>query len=315
MNDSGRFSTFVSMKDKRVKENRYRYLLKLTTISLKEFMQLLSCFQPVWEAYHQGYDLQGALRKLPKYKEHESMSLQGSEEKLLFVLVYLSQNPTQEYHGVLFGMSQGKVSQWLKILIPLVEKSLARLDVLPARTTETFYFCLKALSNYFILLDATERPIARPVENERQRYFYSGKQGMHTVKNNLITDKNRKILYLSQTVEGSLHDKALADEMELDFPAEGVLMQDLGYLAYRPEKVRIVMPEKKQKNQKLSREDKAYNRLISSMRVTVEHVMAGVKRLRTVKEKLRLRTKGIHDKIMVIACGLHNLRIAYRNLS
>lgn len=315
MNDSGRFSTFVSMKDKSNKENRYRYLLKLTTISLKEFMQLLSCFQPVWEAFHQRHDLQGALRKLPKYKEHETMSLQGSKEKLLFVLVYLSQNPTQEYHGVLFGMSQGKVSQWLKILIPLVEKSLARLEVLPARTTEGFYFCLKALRNYFILLDATERPIPRPVENERQRHFYSGKQGMHMVKNNLLTDKHRKILYLSQTVEGSLHDKALADEMELNFSPGGVLMQDLGYLGYYPEKVRVVMPEKKQKNQKLSQEDKAYNRLISSMRVTVEHVMAGVKRLRVVKEKLRLRTEEIHDRIMLIACGLHNLRIAYRNLS
>lgn len=315
MNDSGGFLPFVSMKDKRNEETRCRYLLKLTTVSLKEFMQLLSCFQPVWDAFHRRHDLKGASRKLAKYKEHESMSLQGSKEKLLFVLVYLSQNPTQEYHGVLFGMTQGKVSQWLKILIPLVHKSLAKLRVLPARTTEGFYYCLKALSNYFILLDATERPIPRPVDNERQRYFYSGKRGMHTAKNNLITSKNRKILYLSQTVEGSLHDKALADEMELDFPAEGVLMQDLGYLGYRPEKVKVVMPEKKQKNKKLSREDKAYNKLISSMRVTVEHVMAGVKRLRTVKEKLRLRTEGIHDKIMVIACGLHNLRIANRNLS
>lgn len=315
MNDSGRLSPFVSMKDKRVKENRYRYLLKLTTISAKEFMKLLSCFQPIWEAFHMGHDLQGAFRKLPKHKEHASMSLQGSEEKLLFTLVYLSQNPTQEYHGVLFNMSQSKVSQWLKILIPLVQKSMAKLKVVPARTTEQFYNCLKVLSHYFILLDATERPIPRPVQYEKQRYFYSGKKGMHTVKNNLVTDKNRKILYLSQTVEGSLHDKVLADEMELSFPSEGVLMQDLGYLGYHPEKVRVVMPEKKQKNQKLSQEDKAYNRLISSMRVTVEHVMAGVKRLRVVKEKLRLRTEGIHDKIMLIACGLHNLRIANRKLS
>jgi hypothetical protein len=37
--------------------------------------------------------------------------------------------------------------------------------------------------------------------------------------------------------------------------------------------------------------------------------------LRTVKEKLRLRSEGIHDKIMVIACGLHNLRVDNRNLS
>lgn len=315
MNDSGRFSTFVSMKDKSNEKNRYRYLVKLTTLSIKEFIQLLSCFQSAWEAFHKRHDLKGELRKLPKYKEHSSMSLKGSKEKLLFVLVYLSQNPTQEHHGVLFGMSQGKVSQWLKILIPLLKESLARLKALPSRTTEGFYFCLKTLGNYFILLDATERPIPRPIGYERQRYFYSGKQGMHTVKNNLITDKCRKILYLSQTVEGSLHDKTLADEMELAFPYEGVLMQDLGYLGYEPEKVKVVMPVKKQKKQELSQEDKAYNKLISSMRVKVEHVMAGVKRLRAVKEKLRLRTHDIYDEVMCIACGIHNLRTANRNLS
>lgn len=303
------------MKDKSNKKNRYRYLLKLTTLSIKEFIQLLSCFQSAWEAFHRRHDLKGDLRKLPKYKEHSSMSLKGSKEKLLFVLVYLSQNPTQEHHGVLFDMSQGKVSQWLKVLIPLLKESLDRLKVLPSRTTERFYFCLKALGNYFILLDATERPIPRPVGYERQRYFYSGKQGMHTVKNNLITDKYKKILYLSQTVEGSLHDKTLADEMELAFPCKGVLMQDLGYLGYEPEKVKVVMPVKKQKKQELSQEDKAYNKLISSMRVKVEHVMAGVKRLRAAKEKLRLRTQNIYDEIMCIACGIHNLRTANRNLS
>lgn len=40
----------------------------------------------------------------------------------------------------------------------MVEESLARLEVLLARTTEGFYFYLQALSNYFKLLDATERP-------------------------------------------------------------------------------------------------------------------------------------------------------------
>lgn len=42
----------------------------------------------------------------------------------------------------------------------------------------------------------------------------------------------------------------------------------------------------------------------------VEHVMAGIKRLNIVKEKIRLRMQGIRDQIMLIACGLHNLRIA-----
>ncbi|WP_445223473.1 hypothetical protein [Catalinimonas locisalis] len=44
----------------------------------------------------------------------------------------------------------------------------------------------------------------------------------------------------------------------------------------------------------------------------VEHVMAGVKRLNFVKEKIRLRFQNIRDQVMLIACGLHNLRTANR---
>ena len=45
----------------------------------------------------------------------------------------------------------------------------------------------------------------------------------------------------------------------------------------------------------------------------VEHVIAGVKRCRIVKEVLRLTTEGISDVVMEIACGLHNLRVSYRH--
>ena len=55
------------------------------------------------------------------------------------------------------------------------------------------------------------------------------------------------------------------------------------------------------------------NSLFSSARVVVEHVIAGVKRCRMVKEVLRLTTAGIADVVMEIACGLHNLRVSCRH--
>jgi hypothetical protein len=45
----------------------------------------------------------------------------------------------------------------------------------------------------------------------------------------------------------------------------------------------------------------------------VEHVLAGVKRCRIVKEVLRLTQTGISDMGMEIACGLHNLRVSCRH--
>jgi DDE superfamily endonuclease len=59
--------------------------------------------------------------------------------------------------------------------------------------------------------------------------------------------------------------------------------------------------------------DKLLNRMISSVRVVVEHAIAGVKRCRIVKEVLRLTKEGISDQVMEIACGLHNVRVSCRH--
>ena len=48
------------------------------------------------------------------------------------------------------------------------------------------------------------------------------------------------------------------------------------------------------------------------MRIVVENVISGVKRCRIVKDELRLTKKNISDVVMEIACGLHNLRVTFR---
>ena len=63
----------------------------------------------------------------------------------------------------------------------------------------------------------------------------------------------------------------------------------------------------------MSVEDKFFNHLISSARVVVENVIAGVKRCRIVKDVLRLTKDGMSDLVMEIACSLHNLRVSCRH--
>jgi len=62
----------------------------------------------------------------------------------------------------------------------------------------------------------------------------------------------------------------------------------------------------------LTKVDKFFNRLISSVRIVVENVICGVKRCRIVKDILRLSKENISDIVMEIACGLHNLRATFR---
>ena len=57
---------------------------------------------------------------------------------------------------------------------------------------------------------------------------------------------------------------------------------------------------------------KEKNRLISSIRIRVEHVISGVKRYRIVKDKLRNWKKGFSDFVMETCCGLHNFRLNFR---
>jgi hypothetical protein len=58
--------------------------------------------------------------------------------------------------------------------------------------------------------------------------------------------------------------------------------------------------------------DKFLNRIISRVRIVVENVICGIKRCRIVKDPLRLTKENISDVVMEIACGLHNLRVTFR---
>jgi len=57
---------------------------------------------------------------------------------------------------------------------------------------------------------------------------------------------------------------------------------------------------------------KRHNRKLSRVRVRVEHAIAGVKRSRIVKDLLRNTKERFSDLVMVVACGLHNLRVRRR---
>ena len=69
------------------------------------------------------------------------------------------------------------------------------------------------------------------------------------------------------------------------------------------------MPHKKPPKGELTFYQKLYNQLLSPLRVVIEHVHSGIKRLRMVRDKLRVRGDWFRDTVMVVACGLHNLRV------
>ena len=132
------------------------------------------------------------------------------------------------------------------------------------------------------------------------------------MKNNLISSPEKRILWLSSTYDGSVHDKKIADEQEVRYPIGITLWQDTGFLGHGPPGVTIRMPTKKPKGKELTAEQKEENRKISSYRILVEHAIGGVKKCRIVKDRFRCTKYGFDDLVMLIACGLHNFRISLK---
>lgn len=86
----------------------------------------------------------------------------------------------------------------------------------------------------------------------------------------------------------------------------------MGFQGYACEGLTIVQPKKKPPGGELTPPEKARNRMISSVRIRIEHAIGGVKRYRMVKDKIRLLKDGIRDTVMETCCGLHNFRLQYR---
>ena len=290
-------------------KNNEKRFLSLTSLKVSEFDFLLRHFEPISEIYFRWHTLHGQLRVIPKYKIRSNEVLGSYSDKLFFLMVYLKNAPLQEFQGSNFGISQGKVSRIVKILTDLLLKTLSKLKLTPCRSNEELQNVLEKHPDNTFSMDGTERRIARNLDYESQKELFSGKKKDHTVKNNIIFDDGSEVLFLSQTYEGKIHDKAICDEDNYFFPKNTTLRVDLGYLGYKPDNVTIVIPVKKQKKIELSQEIKDQNKLKSKERVVAEHGNSGIKRLRLLTDRLRLKLIEYQDSLMVVGCALHNLRV------
>jgi len=144
--------------------------------------------------------------------------------------------------------------------------------------------------------------------------IYSGQKKRHSVTNNRISERKGKVVFLSDTYCGRVHDKAICDGEAYQFPGGRTLLQDTGFQGFAPPGVTIRQPKKKPRNQPLSEADKQQNREIARERVEIEHQIGGIKRCNILVHKFRNRTDHFIDDVMETACGLHNFRLTHRQL-
>ena len=300
----------MKYRDYQHKEKSFR---SLTGLSIEQFGELFPCFEAAHNEYLSQYDMNGRYRNSRRsFVIYRNSPLPTVEDRLFFILVYLKNNPLQEYHAAVFNMDQKQCNSFIHVLYRILEQCLEDAEVMPAETQKEFARLLKAQPPEeglpVFLHDGTEREIPRPVDTDEQEEYYSGKKKKHTVKNAVVITACCLILFTGPTVCGKTHDKKIADTA-YSFTSPCVLYQDTGYQGYKPETVVVKQPIKKPKGKSLTPEEKEHNRKVSSFRVRVEHAIGSVKFMRIVKDECRLRADSFVNRIFRTCAALHNFRI------
>lgn len=229
-----------------LRRNR-REFLALTGLTPREFQLLLDGFTRACQrrcrrdrtlAGGPGHRRAGGGRK---------PILEGPEQRLLFILVYLKTYPLQVLMGELFGLSQPVANHWIHRLLPLLREALDDLGVRPQRIPGRLAGSPQpAGTNPRLIIDGTERRRQRPKNPEKQALHYSGKKKAHTDKNIVVVEaRGNRVGFLSRTYGGKTHDKKIADDQGIVYPPGTVLYKDSGFQGYEPAVTQTCQAKKK----------------------------------------------------------------------
>lgn len=289
-----------------------RLLLALTGMRVSEFRTLASSFDKI--VYE---DLKQRERQRAVGAGYKGV-LKDASKKLFYILFYLKVYPTYDLAGFVFGVDRSRCCRWTGRLMPLLEKTLGRHLVLPKRQircVEEFMALCPDVKDLF--LDGTERPTQRPQKRKLCKKRYSGKKRCHTRKNSLIANERREILFLSPTKEGRVHDLTQIKKTEIlqHYPPHKSLWVDKAFQSIqkclKPSNT-VIMPHKKPRGKPLTPQQKKENKLISGIRIVVEHAINGIKRFAATSHIYRNR-RGQDDQFINLCAGLWNFHLKNAN--
>jgi hypothetical protein len=272
---------------------------RLTGITPSAFDELLEKLAPLHEQAEARRKARPGRRRKPGGGRKHTLEL--ADRLLIYYRTYI----THAFLGFLFGIDDSAVGRDINPLAPL----LAGIFRIPERRVEISEDEIREL-----FFDATERPTRRP--GRGQRAFYSGKKKRHTIKTQVVVARKRKspgsdpgprqlrIVAVSGSVPGSVHDKKLYDRSRVVAPPDVKRTGDTAYLG-----TGLKTPARKPRGKELSDEQKAGNRKISRRRVAAEHGIGKMKVWRIASERYR-NPVSRHTLTMKNVAGLHNLMYA-----
>lgn len=147
------------------------------------------------------------------------------------------------------------------------------------------------------------------------------------MKNTVMTNLKRWIVFLGLTTQGSMHDYELLKE-ELGWYKGHrnwfemlEIYVDLGYKGIDKDfnigKLNIPFRKprksKSNPNTELTESQKEHNKQVSQTRILVEHAIGSMKFFKILREDYRNRRDGFDDLSIEICAGLHNLYVKVKS--
>ena len=246
-----------------------------------KFDALVLMVEPLWRVAESK-----RLRHRRKIKKGSGRKYALSlEESVAMLLLYTRSYTTHLFLSALFDIHESRVCRYFARVRLAVEKVFA----IPTEKTD-----LREEEILKLVVDATEQR----TERRRDGSGYSGKKKAETVKTQIVVDHKGKIVHVSPSVPGNIHDKKLFDR-------SGVLLPDntRGDLAYLG--TPITIPYKSSKLHSLTKTQTLFNVRHSRKRIIIEHVFALIKSYRILADRFRGHLKHYHHYFLIV-CGLCN---------
>jgi hypothetical protein len=138
-----------------------------------------------------------------------------------------------------------------------------------------------------ILIDVTETPIERP--KKRQKRYYSGKKKQHTLKCQILAERDSAKIICLFVGEGSRHDFRLFKASGVQIHPKTESLQDSGYQGIKAYHFNSYIPKKKPKNGELTQLERDYNHALSQERISIEHINRPLKVFKIIAGRYRNR--------------------------
>lgn len=154
-----------------------------------------------------------------------------------------------------------------------------------------------------VVIDVTETPIERP--KKKQKQTYSGKKKQHTLKCQVIIDRDTLEIICLHFGHGRIHDFKLFKASGIHVHPDTGMLGDSGYQGIARYLSNSYIPQKRPKGGDLCETERDYNRALGQERIWIEHVNRRVKIFRILAQRYRNRRRRYGLRFNLIA-ALYN---------